>query len=103
MVSLLATLVLLVVSDGVITQFLVRTGLGYEGNAFLKSLVGKEAFILLKVVGALLCAFILWDMQRRWYKLAFISTVCFVLLYSGIVFWNLFVFFFAGGSRSLFL
>ena len=100
---LLVTLILLVVSDGVIPQFLVRTGLGYEGNALLKTLVGKEGFIMLKAAGAILCAFILWDMHRRWYKLAFISTVCFVALYAGIVLWNLYVFFLTGGSKSLFL
>ena len=89
---LLVTLILLVVADGLITQFLVRNGLGSEGNVFLKSVVNKETFILLKASGAILCALLLWDIQRRWYKLAFISTICFVAVYAGIVLWNLFVF-----------
>ena len=101
MAYLLITLILLVVSDGVITQFLIRTGLGSEGNALLKNVVGQDAFVLLKAAGAVLCAFILWDMHRRWYKLAFISTICFVVLYAGIVLWNLAVFFIAGGSNAI--
>lgn len=89
----LAALVALVISDGLITQFLVRQGLGRERNPALQSLAGETSFLVIKVLGALLCALILWDIYRRWPKLALISSWCFVGIYSGIVLWNLSVFF----------
>lgn len=90
---ILLSLVILVISDGVISQFLARHGLGYEGNPFLRTFVGEGYFLLLKVAGALLGALILWDISRRHPRLAFISSLFFVALYTGIVFWNLAVFF----------
>jgi hypothetical protein len=90
---LLAALVALVVSDGLITHFLVNRGLGQEGNPFLQTLVGETNFLVIKVLGVLLCALILWDIHRRRPKLALISSWCFVVLYAGIVLWNLCAFF----------
>jgi hypothetical protein len=92
MTYLLGALVALVVSDGLISQFLVRHGLGREGNPFLETLVGKDTFLIIKVLGVLLCALILWDIYGRRPKLAVITTLCFVVLYGGIVLWNLYVF-----------
>ena len=89
---LLSALVVLVIADGLITQFLIRTGLGRESNPFLKDIVGESIFLPLKVLGAVLCAFILWDIHKRWPKLALVATSCFVALYSGIVLWNTAVF-----------
>ena len=90
---LLGALIALVISDGLISYFLVRHGLAREGNPFLQTLVGEQSFLIIKVVGALLCAFILWDIYKRRSKMALISSLCFVGFYAGIVSWNLFVFF----------
>ena len=90
---LLGALIVLVVSDGLISHFLVRHGFGREGNPFLETLVGKETFLIIKVLGVLLCALVLWDIYKRRPKLATITTLCFVILYAGIVLWNLGVFF----------
>ena len=89
---LLYTLVALVASDGLISQLLVASGLGREGNPFLRNWVGEGDFLVIKVVGALLCSLILWDIYKRLPKLAFISTGCFVAVYAGIVLWNVLVF-----------
>ena len=86
---LLGTLVALVISDGLITQFLVVEGLGYESNPFLVTLVGEWNFLAIKLLGAFLCAFILWDIYRKWPKLGLIASLFFTILYTGIVFWNL--------------
>jgi len=85
---LLALLVILVVLDGLLTQGLVNGGLAREGNPLLRPLVGEAGFIVLKVVGALLCAFILWDIYRRFPRVAIIATSCFVVAYGAIVLWN---------------
>lgn len=89
----LSMLIVLVVSDGLMTRFLIRSKLGREGNPFLQTWVGEEVFLLVKLLGALLCALILWDISRRYRKLALISSWCFVAIYAGIVLWNLYVFF----------
>jgi len=90
---ILLSLVVLVVSDGLISQFLIRYGLGHEGNPFLRTFVTEGNFLLLKVVGALLGALILWDIHRSRPRLALISSLVFVALYTGIVLWNVAVFF----------
>jgi hypothetical protein len=90
---LLGALIALVVSDGVITHFLVQRGLAQELNPFLRTLIGGGNFLLIKVFGVLLAVLILWDIYKQWPKLARISSFCFVGLYAGIVGWNLSVFF----------
>ena len=85
---LLALLVVFVFSDGLLTQFLINGGLAREGNPLLEPLVGENGFLVLKAVGALLCAFILWDIYRRYPRVAIIATWCFVVVYMGIVLWN---------------
>ncbi|MBA7678901.1 hypothetical protein ES703_87180 [subsurface metagenome] len=89
---LLGLLVALVISDGLLTQFLVTNGVAREGNPLLEPIVGEAGFMVLKVVGALLCALILWDVHRRFPKVALISTSCFVVGYGVIVLWNLSIF-----------
>jgi hypothetical protein len=92
MECLLGALVALCVLDGIITQFLVTNGYGREGNPILKGLVGDWKFLVIKVLGGLLCALILWDIYKRWPKLAVISTACLVVLLAGIVIWNLYAY-----------
>lgn len=88
-VLLLCVLVVLVIGDGLVSHFVVTGRLGHEGNPLLQMWVGGEAFLVVKAIGALVCAFLLWDMYRRWSGLAVASTWAFVLAYAGIVAWNL--------------
>ena len=85
---LLGLLILLNIADGVLTHFLVERGLAREGNPFLLRMVGEPGFMIIKVVGVIICALILWDVYRRRPKLAFVSTSCFVVSYTVIVIWN---------------
>lgn len=89
----LGLLIILEIADGVLTHFIIRGGLGREGNPFLLPLVGGNTFLILKVVGVLLCALILWDIYRRYPKVALIATSCFVAFYGAIVLWNVSLFF----------
>jgi hypothetical protein len=93
--SLLGVLFALVVADGIISQYLVVNSLGIEGNPFLMAWVHEDLFLYVKIVGALLCVFVLWDIHKRWSKLAVSASVFFVMVYTCIVFWNLGVFFIA--------
>jgi hypothetical protein len=85
---LLGTLIFFVVLDGLLTQFLIDGGLARESNPFLQPLVGDVGFIIIKAAGALLCAFILWDVYRHFPRVAVIATWVFVAAYGGIVLWN---------------
>ena len=86
---LLGLLIIFEIADGLLTHFLITGGIAREGNPFLLPIVGGINFIILKVVGVLICALILWDIYRRAPKLALISTSCFVMFYGVIVLWNL--------------
>jgi len=44
--------------------------------------------MILKVVGSLLCAFILWDIYKRFPKVAVAATWIAVAGYGGIIIWN---------------
>ena len=92
---ILGALIALVIADGLISQFLIRHGLAREGNPFLQTLVSEGNFLVIKTLGALLCALILWDIYKRRPKLALVSSLCFTVLYAGIVTWNLCLFFVA--------
>jgi hypothetical protein len=85
---LLGTLIGLVTLDGVLTEFLVGRGAAREVNPLLQPLVGDIGFMVLKVVGALLCALILWDVYRRFPRVGLIATSVAVAGYTLIVVWN---------------
>lgn len=91
----LLTLIALVTADGIISQFLVRYGLGWEGNPFLQNYIGSDAFLLVKLIAVCFCALILWDMSKSRPRLSLVTSLCFVVLYTGIIFWNLGVYFIA--------
>ena len=89
---LLGTLLSLVVADGLITQFLIRSGLGREGNPLLKVLVTEGDFLIIKMCAAILCVLILWNIARRLPRLIFIFSTCIVGVYTALVLWNVAVF-----------
>ena len=86
---ILATLVALVVADGILSQFLIRYGLAREGNPFLQTFVEQSNFPLIKLAAALLCALILWDIYKTRPRIAIASSLSFVGLYTVLVYWNL--------------
>jgi hypothetical protein len=85
---LLSVLMVFVILDGVLTEFLIAGGNAYEANAFLAPLVGRVGFMLLKTFGALLCALILWDIHIRNQKLALTVAWLATIGYGVIVLWN---------------
>jgi hypothetical protein len=86
---ILTTLVILVAADGILSQFLVKYGLGREGNPLLQVLVEQDSFLLLKLSGALLCALILWNIYKNHPRVAIASSISFIALYTTLVYWNL--------------
>lgn len=92
MKALLCLLVLFVILDGLLTELLINRGVVREINPFLQPLVGDIGFMVLKAVGSLLCAFILWDIYGRFPRLAAITTWVAVAGYGVIVAWNISLF-----------
>ncbi len=89
---LLGLLIIFEIADGIVSYFLFSNNIAREANPFLAPLVGDVGFIIVKVVGVLLCAVILWDIYKRYRRLALVSTSFFVVVYVVIVLWNLSLF-----------
>lgn len=89
---ILYALFALIVADGILSNFLIVQKLGQEWNPFLKNLVGSEQFLLIKACGALLVVVIMWEIYKKRPRMAIVSSLCFLVLYTGIIYWNSFVF-----------
>ncbi len=81
------------ISDGIITHFLVRNGLAQEGNPLMESIVMEGNFLLLKIIGVLLCVPILWGVYRRFPRATLVTASSIVMFYGAVIAWNLGVFF----------
>jgi len=77
------------VADGLITEYLVGSGIGQEANVFLRSTLIRGDFMLVKIAGVLLSGLMLWNINKHSPKVATITVWSSILLYTGIVFWNL--------------
>ena len=89
---MLYLLLALVVADGIFSNFLVLQNMGVELNPFLKDLVGSEYLLPLKACGALLAVVMLWGIYKRTPRVAVICSLCFVVFYTAILYWNTFAF-----------
>jgi len=89
---MLYTLFGLIAADGLLTNFLVTNGHALEANPFLQTWVGQELFLAIKVSGAFLVTLLLWIKYNKKPKLIYAATAIFLVFYTSIVFWNLYVF-----------
>lgn len=89
----LCALFCVVVADGLLTQFLVTGGYGQEVNPFMRAWISHGGFLAIKVSGALLATLMLWIKYNAKPRAVYAITVAFLIFYTIIVFWNLFVFF----------
>jgi hypothetical protein len=85
----------IIIADGLITQFLVTSGQGVEANPFLSAWVSHGLFLAIKVSGAFLATLLLWINYNVKPRLVYTIAVIFLVFYTILVFWNLFVFLFA--------
>lgn len=90
---LLGLLASMIVADGLISNHIVNSGFGTEGNPFIESIVGQTSFISVKVAAAMISALIMWRVFRRHHRLGLASIILFVFLYTVILWWNLSVWF----------
>ncbi len=85
---LLGTLFALSLADGIITRYIVSTGLGAEVNPFLQPWVQESGFFWLKVVGTAIAMLLLWHLYTKYYRKIIVITAVFVGIYIVIVYWN---------------
>ena len=88
LVLLWGALFSLVITDGIVTQYLITHGIAWELNPFLASFIDDNTFILAKALGVLLAICILWDISKRHYRVALLTSSFFVMFYTVVVFWN---------------
>ena len=98
LIGLLASMVM---ADGLISNHIMSNGLGAESNLIIESIVGQASFILVKVIAAIISAMILWKVFKRHPRLGLVSIILFVIIYTGILWWNLFTWFI--GTHSFLL
>lgn len=81
------------ISDGIITHVLVGDGQFREGNPLMAPIVGEGNFLVLKIVGVLICALLLLKMYRRFPKMTVVTASSIVMFYAAVIGWNLSLFF----------
>ena len=82
----------IIVADGLLTQFLVTGGYGFEANPFMAPFVGEGSFLAIKISAAFLATLLLWTKYNAKPKLVYTVAVVALGLYTAIVYWNLFAF-----------
>jgi hypothetical protein len=86
-------LIILTIADAWLTNLLINIGMAVEGNPLLIGIAGEPRFLIFKISGVLLATIFLWDLHRRFPKLAVLTAFAFVMIYGGIVSWNLHLFY----------
>ena len=79
--------------DGLITQVFVNSSVVQEGNPLMAPLVSGGNFLLLKVMGVLLCVPILWMVYKRFPKFTMVTASTLVIFYGVVICWNFLVLF----------
>jgi hypothetical protein len=85
----LLMLLSLVMADGIITEFVVSTGMSIESNPLMRVCLSEGNILSVKVCGGILSALVLWDIHRKNQRLAEITSLIFIALYTVIVYWNI--------------
>ncbi len=87
----LALLGSLQIADGLLTQFLVGSGVVKEGNPLVEPLVLGGDFLLLKVAGAIFSVAAIYFIYRLFPRLALTAASGIVAFYGALAFWNVLV------------
>ena len=90
---LIPLLVALETADGILTYAAVGKNLVREANPAMQNIVGTGNFLVMKIAGALLCAFLLWTVHKRFPRITLISTSAIVIFYAVVLTWNLTILF----------
>ena len=78
--------------DGIFTEYAVTRGLVNEANALVDSLITGGTFLVLKLVGIVVCSLALWAVYKRFPKIALTTSSLITAFYSIVLLWNVSVF-----------
>jgi len=87
-IYVLGAMGLLQLVDGLLTYYLVNTGLAEEINPLLTGIAGDTAFPFLKIAGAFMCVAALWLLAKRFRVLALSTGAVVVVFYAVVLGWN---------------
>jgi hypothetical protein len=79
---------LLSLADAFLTQYLVGVGRVQEGNPLMAGLLESNHFLWFKVIGIAICLLLLWQVYKRFPRLAGGVALFITLFYSGVLIWN---------------
>ena len=88
---LLGSLFAAIIADGIITNHLVHGNFAREVNPFLEYWVVEDKMLSIKILGGLLAALYMWNINRRHPKLAIVFSFLFLLGYIVIIYWNILI------------
>lgn len=74
--------------DGLITHTFVNHNLAKEVNPLMAPIVSEGYFLVLKLIGLLICIPVLWVISKRFPKLAMAAASSVVVFYSAVIVWN---------------
>ena len=74
--------------DGVITQVFVGNGIARELNPLMMNSINQGSFLIIKIIGLLLCVLFLWLVGRKFPRLATSIAAVIAVFYTAILSWN---------------
>lgn len=76
------------VSDGVMTDILVKANAVNEGNMLVRPLLENGNYVIIKIIGALLCIAALKLISKRFRRAALFTGVAAAAFYLAVLGWN---------------
>lgn len=74
--------------DGIITQVFVGNGIARELNPLVINSVNQGSFLIIKIIGLLLCVFCLWLIGKKFPRLAITIAAVIAVFYTAVLSWN---------------
>jgi hypothetical protein len=74
--------------DSILTYSAVGKGVVNEANPVLKSFIGTESFILMKISGSIVSSLLLWFVYKRFPKIGVTATITILIFYLIVLIWN---------------
>jgi Domain of unknown function (DUF5658) len=85
---LVPMLILIESVDSILTYSAVGKGVVNEANPVLKSFIGTENFIFMKISGSIVSSLLLWFVYKRFPKIGVTATITILIFYLIVLTWN---------------
>ncbi len=75
-------------TDGILTYSAVGKDIVKEGNPLMETMAGTEGFLIMKILGAIFCALLLWLVYKKFPRVSLLVTSSIVIIYTMVLSWN---------------